>query len=262
MTIRQARLGHTHTEPEAIAHAAAVAQTHPPEEDWAIDDIFTEDIDTRNFDPANRDRDEPAVPVEVASSECDRLPSSQAQDETISQAVSVEVMSPDEDVVIDIPDTPVTIDVLPMAPSAGELNAEAVESEAEVTAASLEEQETVTPQHLSPEVFSEDSQSPALTLATVILRSWQAPNALIQALASDIDSTPKLDDADAIPSADSGSDTAGLKNGVLLLTYQLACPPQIVRYLAQLQRPKHQRKRSLPSGLGQQKSRPPQLNAS
>ncbi|MDV3349545.1 hypothetical protein QGP82_12645 [Leptothoe sp. LEGE 181152] len=37
---------------------------------------------------------------------------------------------------------------------------------------------------------------------------------------------------------------AGLRNNMLLLTYQLACPPQLVNYMAQLKHKRHKRKRS------------------
>ncbi|MDJ0702773.1 MAG: hypothetical protein QNJ46_05785 [Leptolyngbyaceae cyanobacterium MO_188.B28] len=185
MTIRQARLGRT---PESLA----AAQTHTTENDWAIDDIFTEDFDSINSALAVGDCNEPAAPLDGGRLNCNELSSRQTSDEPISPTVAVEVISPAEERVIEISASPITIDVIPIDSLAGELNAEAIEFQV----------------------------------------------------------------------VDSGFHTVGLKDGVLLLTYQLACPPQIIQYLAQLQRPKHQRKRSVSVGLGQQPSRPRQLNAS
>ncbi|EKU98898.1 hypothetical protein Lepto7375DRAFT_8231 [Leptolyngbya sp. PCC 7375] len=52
----------------------------------------------------------------------------------------------------------------------------------------------------------------------------------------------------SVTTVTSATDTTGLCNNVLLLTYQLACPPQLVSYMAQLQRKRHKRKRSPAAG--------------
>ena len=59
-----------------------------------------------------------------------------------------------------------------------------------------------------------------------------------------------------------GSDTADLRNSMLLLTYQLACPPQLVAYMAQLQHKRHKRKHHKRKRSSADKKSPPHPNVS
>ncbi|MFG6100434.1 hypothetical protein SPB21_34675 [Leptothoe sp. ISB3NOV94-8A] len=203
-TIRQARLGLSSDLPEP----ATVATTfYPPATNGAVDEVCTTDADASSVESTG------VIQQDVTEVEIAQPPIAREQIRLTDN--------------LQIADGDLQLENYP------KVNPN-YEREAQSNVPSLESQVV--------KVFS-GSQMQSSEKA---IFSKETPTKDIPASAATIDVVPIVDtdDTSVDSTLPSTFDIEGLRNNVLLLTYQLACPPQLVNHMAQLQRKRHRRKQS------------------
>lgn len=264
-SIRRARLGLTEPDTEATT---LDAPKHNPQQ-WAIDTIFTEvDEPTTPEVPESGCLDvEDTIDFELEALELEALESEDLHAEETIEAFEPENLheNPIEDndsgtvdsEKLDADEPPVSPE---SAPIAFDLSLETLEEKdinnqpgtvmPTEAAAALPVTSDVIPAAQTKDISETGIHNCVLSTDSITERSAIIPVAEQQA-------------AESFTATHANTDTGGLKHGLLLLTYQLAYPPQIVRYLTQLQskqkrnqqRQKHKRKRPPFLASGKQKTR-------